>query len=84
MNLGKKEGIVVVGEIQKREIMPLTLELSEMIAITFAQSGPASMILPTSPLPAMTFISTDSPSFVPLLMVKEKLSLQDKSFLQAR
>ncbi|MFR4611189.1 MAG: electron transfer flavoprotein subunit alpha/FixB family protein [Anaerostipes hadrus] len=27
MNLGKKEGIVVVGEIQKREIMPLTLEL---------------------------------------------------------
>ena len=26
MNLGKKEGIVVVGEIQKREIMPLTLE----------------------------------------------------------
>ena len=28
MNLGKKEGIVVVGEIQKREIMPLTLELN--------------------------------------------------------
>ena len=27
MNFGKKEGIVVVGEIQKREIMPLTLEL---------------------------------------------------------
>ena len=27
MNLGKKEGIVVVGENQKREIMPLTLEL---------------------------------------------------------
>ena len=27
MDLGKKEGIVVVGEIQKREIMPLTLEL---------------------------------------------------------
>lgn len=27
MDLGKKEGIVVVGEIQKGEIMPLTLEL---------------------------------------------------------
>ena len=39
MNLGKKEGIVVVGEIQKREIMPLTLELSEMIEVTLDQFG---------------------------------------------
>ena len=35
MNLGKKEGIVVVGEIQKREIMPLTLGIDRGSRKTF-------------------------------------------------
>lgn len=36
MNLGKKEGIVVVGEIQKREIMPLTVGIDRGSRKSFA------------------------------------------------
>ena len=49
----------------------LTLELSSMIAMTFAQLSPTSVICPTRPLPAMTFISGSSPSRLPLLITKE-------------
>ena len=77
MNLGKKEGIVVVGEIQKREIMPLTLELSEMIEVTLDQFGPTEVMRPTRPPPAITFISSASPSLDPLSITKEEYQLPE-------
>ena len=43
-----------------------------MIDVTLDQFGPTEVIRPTSPPPAMTFISSASPSLEPLSMTKEE------------
>ena len=77
-----KKAILNLVSLIKRPISPLTIHVSEveiaialileessMIERTFAQVGPTSVTIPTSPLPARTFMLTSIPSLLPLSIV---------------
>ena len=65
-------GLQITGDNQiVRGGEPLTLTLSLMIVVTFAQFLPTDVTLPTRPAPAITFIFSMMPSSVPLSMTNE-------------